>query len=196
MSSWISLFTERLTSCNPALEEKFRHWFWPIGTCLGDKQLWWGKQKKRLTPHEGVDLAYYMDKKGGKQHLAPGLRIPTIFSGTAVQLHHDFLNWSVYIRHEQFSRHDAVLHTVYGHVQPNEGLDIGREFGEGEPMALLEEYAKSAVPIHLHFTIAWIPKDIPSLELSWQMLNEYEGIVLVDPLAECDEKEDGSVPSF
>ncbi|WPD22606.1 MAG: hypothetical protein SD837_20770 [Candidatus Electrothrix scaldis] len=186
MSSWILLFTERLTRCNPALEETFRLWFWPIGTCLGDKQLWWGKQKKRHTPHEGVDLAYYMDKKGRKQQVDPGLRIPTLFAGMAVQLHQDFLNWSVYIRHEQFCRDDAVLHTVYGHVQPNEGLDRGQEFGTGESVALLEEYAQSTAPVHLHFTIAWVPKDLPSQELSWQMLNEHEHITLVDPLAECE----------
>lgn len=185
MSSWISLFTDRITRCNPVLEERFRHWVWPIGTCLGDKQLWWGKQKKRLTPHEGVDLAYYIDKQGRKQQVALGLVVPVIFSGQIVQVHQDFLNQSVYVRHKQFRLNGAILHTIFGHVQPNEVVALEQEVGAGKPVALLEEYPESTVPLHLHFTMAWIPNDVPSYQLNWQMLTEHEQIVLIDPLAEC-----------
>ena len=186
MSSWISLLTKRITLCNPALAERSYHWIWPIGTCFGDERLWWGELKKRLAPHEGLDLIYYMDKQGAQHQIAPGVVIPTVFAGQVVQVHQDFLNQSVYIRHEQFCWNDAVLHTIYGHVQPNEGLGLGQDVGTGYPVVLLEDYPWSTVPLHLHFTVAWIPKDLPSQELSWQMLNEHEQIILVDPLAECD----------
>ena len=181
MTSWISLFTERLTCCNPELEGRLRLWFLPTGTRFGDERLWWGERKKRIAPHEGVDLVYCMDQQGAKHQLAPGLRIPTVFSGTVVQMHRDFLNWSVYIRHEQFSRNGAVPHTVYGHVQPTEKVRIGRNFRAGETVALLEAYPRSTVPLHLHFTIARIPQTIPSRQLNWRMLSEHARIILVDP---------------
>jgi hypothetical protein len=36
--------------------------------------------------------------------------------------------------------------------------------------------------------VAWIPKDIPSYQLNWQMLSEHQQIILLDPLAECEVK--------
>lgn len=180
MPSWISLFNKRLTACNPALAGEFQHWIQEPGTCFGDEYLWWGERKKRIAPHEGIDLLCYADRQGKKHQLAPGMRIPAIFSGRAVQLHQDFLNRSLYLRHDRFRRQGAVLHTVYGHVQAEETVCLGREIRAGETAAILEAYPRSAVPLHLHFTLAWIPESIEPHRLCWQLLNEDEQIILLD----------------
>lgn len=164
MGSWVSLLTERIHTCNPAFEAEFQHWLWPSGTCFFAERLWWGKQKQRIALHEGVDLACFIDQQGKQCTVAPGLLIPVIFPGRVVQLHRDFLNWSIFIRHDSFCRtrgERAVLHTVYGHVQPKEGLFIGQHVRAGTPVSVLEAYPRSTVPLHLHFTVAWIPNDFP-----------------------------------
>ncbi|CAK8717116.1 Peptidase family M23 [Candidatus Electrothrix aarhusensis] len=189
MSSWISLFTDRIHACNPVLAGDFRQWLWQPGMCFLDDQLWWGKQKKRTAPHEGIDLACYANQHG-KEHwfvpdqMSPGLFVPTIFPGRVVQLHQDFLNWSVYIRHDQFCRDGAVLHTVYGHVQVKDKKEacMGQEVGEGESVAILAAYPRSTVPLHLHFTVAWIPESLAPHQLSWQILGGNRQIILLDPL--------------
>ncbi|MCI5144021.1 MAG: hypothetical protein D3923_00500 [Candidatus Electrothrix sp. AR3] len=90
--------------------------------------------------------------------------------------------WSLYIRHEQFTREGAVLHTVYGHVQAKEEqAGLGQKVRAGEPVAVLEAYPRSTVPLHLHFTVAWIPKTIASNQLDWQLLAEEQQILLLDP---------------
>jgi len=187
MSFWISLLTDRIHTCNPALASDFRQWLWQPGMCFLDDQLWWGEQKKRIAPHEGVDLACYADQQGQEHwfasgHMVPGLFVPAMFSGRVVQLHQDFLHWSVHIRHDQFCRNGAVLHTVYGHVQPKEEVRIGQEVGGGESVAVLAAYPRSTVPLHLHFTVAWIPESIAPHQLSWQMLGGNRQIILLDPL--------------
>ncbi len=181
-SSWISLITDGIKRGNSDFLATFQEWLWLPGTCFLDEQLWWGRKKKRYSLHEGVDLACYANQQGQKCWLEPGLAIPSIFSGKVVQFHQDFLNWSVYIRHEQFYRNQAVLHTVYGHIQPWEGLCLDQQLRAGEPVALLDASPRSGVPLHLHCTVAWIPQDIPAKQLSWQMLSEHERIILLDPL--------------
>jgi murein DD-endopeptidase MepM/ murein hydrolase activator NlpD len=189
MPSWISLLTDSIHVCNPALASDFRQWLWPSGTCFLDERLWWGEQKKRIAPHEGIDLAGYADQQGKERwftpdQMGPGLFVPAIFPGRVVQLHQDFLNWSLYIRHDRFSRDGSLLqlHTVYGHVQPKKMVYSGMEVRAGEPVAVLDAYSRSVVPLHLHFTVAWIPKSISPHQLNWQMLSENQQIILLDPL--------------
>jgi hypothetical protein len=187
MSFWISLLTDKIHTCNSALASDFRQWLWQPGMCFLDDQLWWGEQKKRIAPHEGIDLACYADQQEkehwlASDHMVPGLFVPAMFPGRVVQLHRDFLNWSVSIRHDHFCRDGTVLHTIYGHVQPKETVHIGQEVRAGEPVAVLTAYPRSTVPLHLHVTMAWIPETIPSHQLNWQMLSENQQIILLDPL--------------
>ncbi|MCI5124936.1 MAG: M23 family metallopeptidase [Candidatus Electrothrix sp. AR5] len=182
MATWISLLTDKIQGANPTVAVNVQQWLWQPGMCFLDEQLWWGEQKKRIAPHEGVDLACYADQQGKIRRLDPGLLIPAIFPGRVVQLHQDFLNWSVSIRHDQFCRDETVLHTIYGHVQPKETVQIGQEVRAGEPVAVLAAYPRSTVPLHLHFTVAWVPESIPSHQLNWQMLSENKEIILLDPL--------------
>ncbi|XOF33919.1 MAG: M23 family metallopeptidase [Candidatus Electrothrix sp. YB6] len=186
MPFWISLLTEKIQTLNPAFAAGFRQWLWQPGMCFQDDQLWWGERKKRITAHEGIDLACSADQQGRICWLAPDLLVPAVFPGRVVQLHQDFLNWSLYIRHDRFSRDGAVLHTVYGHVRPEATVCIGQEAAAGEPVAVLAGYPRSTVPLHLHFTVAWIPENIAPHQLDWQMLGENRQIILLDPAAECD----------
>lgn len=184
--SWVSLFTDALKKGNPGFSAVFQNWLWPPGSCFLAEELWWGEKKKRLALHEGVDFVCYTDQHGQTCQLDPGLLVSSVFAGKLVQLHRDFLNWSLYIRHEQFCQEQAILHSVYGHVQPREGLCPEQQINAGEPVALLNFFSKSTVPLHLHYTVAWIPKNISSDKLSWQLLSENEQVRLLDPLAAFD----------
>ncbi|MCI5221715.1 MAG: hypothetical protein D3924_03310 [Candidatus Electrothrix sp. AR4] len=194
MASWIVLLTNAIRKRNPEFAAGFQEWLWQPGMRFQDDRLWWGASKRRVEPHEGVDLACYTNQQGRSYRLVPGLRIPALFAGRVAQLHQDFLAWSLYLRHDQFTRDKAVLHTVYGHVRPKrqDALNcLGEEVAVGETVALLAEYSRSHIPLHLHFTAAWIPNSIAPHRFDWRLLSEHRQVVLLDPSGEsnlCERK--------
>jgi hypothetical protein len=186
MSSFSHLFTRSLLAKNPAMAVLFQQWSWRPGTGFQDTDLWWGKEKKRITPHEGVDFVRYRDRNGKSWSLAGGLAVPTIFPGELAWCHQDFLARSLYIKHPQFELSGRVLYTVFGHLQPLEKESVGRRVAAGEVVGSLEKYQQNnIVPLHVHLTIAWIPEVIAPEDLSWQLLNDRELVTLVDPRTNC-----------
>lgn len=147
-----------------------------------DIGLWWVKEKKRITPHEGVDFVRFCDRNVKVCNLVGPLAVPTMFSGEIAWVHRDFLAWSLYIRHPQFVLPGHVLYTVYGHLQPGKKVCVGRRVVAGEVVGSLEKYRlNNTVPLHLHLTIAWISEVVTPEELSWQLLNDRGLVTLVDP---------------
>ena len=185
MSSLFHLFTCSLLAENPAMADQFQEWSWKPGMGFQDDHLWWGEEKKRIAPHEGIDFVQYLDRKGTIRKLACGLVVPSIFSGEIVRSHRDFLAWSLYIRHPQFKVSGHVLYTVYGHLQPGEKISVGLQLAAGEVVGHLEKYPHNrTVPLHLHFTVAWVAERVSPEQLDWQMLNGREQVTLVDPRKE------------
>ena len=147
-----------------------------------DTSLWWGEGKKRFTPHEGVDFVRFRDRSGKVRNLVGALVVPTIFPGELARIHRDFLAWSLYIRHPQFVMPGRVLYTVYGHLQPGKKVCVGRRVVAGEVVGSLEKFRqKSRVPLHLHFTVAWVSENVFPEQLNWQLLSDCHLVTLVDP---------------
>ena len=144
--------------------------------------LWWGERKKRFSPHEGVDYVEYLDRKGKSRNLVSGMAVPSFFSGEITRFHRDFLAWTLYIRHPQYVMSDHVLYTVFGHLQPREKVDVGQQVVADEVIGFLENYRQdSAAPLHLHFTGAWVSESLSPEDLDWQLLNDSDQVILIDP---------------
>lgn len=183
MSSLSHLFTRSLLEANPVMAARFREWDWMAGMGFQDDNLWWGEGKKRISLHEGVDFVRYRDRNGKRRNLDCGVAVPSVFAGEIVRFHRDFLAWSLYIRHAQFVKSDRVLYSVFGHLQPSKKAYVGQPVGAGEVVGFLEKYRRnSSVPLHLHFTVAWISRRVPPEDLDWQLLGDCGRVILVDPL--------------
>jgi len=183
---FVDLLTSTLLTAHFLPPETFADWLWMPGMGFQEKSLWWGARKQRIVLHEGVDFACYRDRAGKIKNLIPGLFIPTLFSGRIVQLHRDFLAWSLYIRHDQFRKSGAVLHTVFGHVQPVRDDCVGQELMAGETVAVLNRYLRNdSVPLHFHFTAAWISDQVDPEQLDWQLLGDRSRVILVNPWSSC-----------
>jgi len=182
MSSFSRLFTRSLLANNSAMAARFQQWLWEPGMGFQDTGLWWGEEKKRITPHEGVDFVRYRDKSGKVCNLVGPLAVPTIFPGEFSWFHRDFLACSLYIKHPQFVLPGRVLYTVFGHLLPGEKESVGWQVAAGEVVGSLENYHRNnIVPLHVHLTIAWISEIVAPEELSWQLLNNRDLVTLVDP---------------
>ncbi len=175
------LFTQTLLTANPLLATEFQQWSWLPGMGFQDINLWWGAKKKRLVPHEGIDFVQYRTRNDNARPLDSGLIIPSIFSGKIVQIHRDFLAWSLYIKHPQFVVSGRVLHTVFAHLQPTEKMETGLQIIASEKVGTLEQYKQSNAPLHLHLSLAWISEQVSSRRLSWQLLNDRDLVALVNP---------------
>merc|ERR1719401_1278914 len=68
------------------------------GAEFGASRLWWGRQKKRHAPHEGVDIHEALTCTGVHQ-LPVGFGVPAIADGVVVGIFEDFLAKSVVIQH-------------------------------------------------------------------------------------------------
>lgn len=176
----VEMFTRFMLTGNPAIGADFQQWSWLPGMGFLDSNLWWGTQKQRLTPHEGVDFVQYLDTSDHIRHLDSGLMIQSILAGEIVQVHRDFLAWSLYIRHPQFVVAGRVLHTVFAHLHPRQKA-LGRQVIASEEIGTLEQYSQSRVPLHLHFTVAWISGQVDPGQFSWRLLGNPEHVTLVNP---------------
>ena len=160
-----------------------------------DTGLWWGEEKKRITPHEGVDFVRFCDRNGKVRNLVGPLVVPTFFPGEIARLHRDFLAWSLYIRHLQFVLPGRVLYTVFGHMLPKDKESVGRQVAAGEVVGSLENYHRNnIVPLHVHLSIAWISEVVAPEELSWQLINDRDLVTLVDPRTDFPLISDSPVP--
>ena len=147
-----------------------------------DTGLWWGREKKRISLHEGVDFVRFRDRNGKVCNFVSPLAVPTIFPGEIARFHRDFLAWSLYIRHPKFVLPGRVLYTVFGHILPGDKESVGRQVAAGEVVGFLENYHRNnIVPLHVHLTIAWISEVVAPEQLSWQLLNNPDLVTLVDP---------------
>ncbi|MBW2328363.1 MAG: hypothetical protein JRF04_01885 [Deltaproteobacteria bacterium] len=186
MPSFSHLFTRSLLAKNPAMAARFKQWLWEPGMGFQDTGLWWGREKKRISLHEGVDFVRFRDRNGKVCNFVSPLAVPTIFPGEIARFHRDFLAWSLYIRHPQFVLPGRVLYTVFGHLQIGNKVCMGQRVVVGEVVGSLEKYRlNNAVPLHLHLTIAWISEVVAPEQLSWQLLNDRDLVTLVDPRTDC-----------
>jgi len=130
-------FTEYLIQENALDEHGFKEWIFYPGMLFNAVEKWWGNHGKRDKPHEGLDLCLYRDRWGNKRQLDEKTKIPAIYDGTVVGIVNDFLGKSVIIEHDLTDSDDNRLCTIYGHINPHKGLNVGRIVKEGDIIATL-----------------------------------------------------------
>jgi hypothetical protein len=127
-----------------------------------------------------LDLRFYENHDGRLETISEGTKIPLIYEGRIVRIIKDFLGYTIFAAHEMFDQ-GAQLFTIYAHVQPATDVQIDRFLSEGKVIANLAGTKNMKVPAHLHLSLAFIPKTVRVENLTWQILDEFEDIIFLNP---------------
>jgi murein DD-endopeptidase MepM/ murein hydrolase activator NlpD len=179
-----SRFFDFLLASNRPSMQNFEKWVLQPGMLFNSLEQWWGKNKKRETPHEGIDLCRFQETNGRINRIGNSTKIPATFAGSVVKIDDDFLGKSVYLSHDIFSQDRRRLYTVYGHTTPLAAIKPGEKVAAGETIAVVSGPGPRGTDIlpHLHLTFAWIPVSLDPGHLTWQNLARDPRITLMDPL--------------
>jgi hypothetical protein len=179
-----SRFIEYLLANNQPYMAGFRKWVFLPGMLFNSSTQWWGGNKPRPTPHEGLDLCWFENARGEVKALNGHTKIPAAFAGRIRKIDQDFLGQSIFMGHELFDEEQRQLHTIYGHTSPDAALAIPGVVAEGVIIGVIADRPgrKTALPAHLHITVAWVPTHFPLEQLTWQNLGRDGRLTLLDPL--------------
>jgi murein DD-endopeptidase MepM/ murein hydrolase activator NlpD len=175
-------FTRFVVKYNHLDETGFEEWAFYAGMLFNSPEKWWGDGGNRTSPHEGLDICFYRNKKGNLLHLDETAKIPAMYDGEIVKIGDDFLGKSVYMRHPVFDGRGNQLYTAYGHTAPCD-ISVGTIVKEGDIVVRIGKITKKTPLIpHLHISAAWIPVLYPPEQLDWAALGDCSISVLLDPL--------------
>ena len=162
----------------------FKEWFFYKGMLFGSHEKWWGRAGTRPSPHEGLDIGFYNDTNNCIQLLNHSVKIPVVADGTIIEISDDdFLDKSVFVRHKIFDENLKILHSVYAHSTPLEGLCVNDKVEKGDVIATIADISERNLLIsgHLHISMIWLSKDYPTELLKWQILPNSNDAILADP---------------
>jgi len=179
-----SAFNGLLIGWNGLDTAGFASWEFLPGMRFCERAAWWRGGADRGVDHEGLDICWYRTVDGQQLSLGAGARVPVIFGGEVVSVVDDFLGASVFVAHACCDSEGRRLHTVYGHIDPRAGLTPGSLVDELDAVGTIAETSggKSAVPPHLHLTLALIDRDGGSARLDWAALRDRSRVLLLDPM--------------
>jgi Peptidase family M23 len=179
-----SRFFAYLLAGNQSRLAGFARWIFLPGMLFNSPEQWWGDKKPRAAPHEGLDLCHFENAAGEIVPLDDRIRIPAAFAGQIVKISGDFLGKSIFISHDIFAEGDRLLYTIYGHTEPGPAVRAGQSVAAGEIIGVIADRAgrKTALPPHLHITVAWMPASLPPDLLTWRHIGRDPSIILLDPL--------------
>lgn len=169
--------------------EDFDSWFFYSGMLFGSEDKWWGQGGIRPAPHEGLDVCFYRNRKGGLGCLDEKTRIPAMFDGVVFEVSDDdYLGQSIFLRHDFRDSNGFFLHSVYAHVTPVDGLARGDKLGQGDIVAQVADirHRNIALPGHVHVSMVYLPENYPLDMLKWSILSMTYQARLVDPFAYLD----------
>lgn len=177
-------FGGRLIRWNGLDAAGFAAWEFLPGMRFGERAAWWRPGVDRSAPHEGLDLRLCRTRDGRLLTLVPGTRVPAVHAGEVVSIVNDFLGSSVFVAHGDLDERGRRLHTVYGHVALRPGLAVGSALSGDDQVGTVADAAgrKTAVPPHLHLTVALIAREGGPARLDWEALHDGRRVVLLDPL--------------
>ncbi len=176
-------FFEYFLDANRSRLTGFGHWLFHPGMFFQAQRQWWGEQKPRPTPHEGLDVCWFRDRLGDQRALPTTTVIPAPFPGRIVKIGADFLGESIFLLHPGLGGDGRDVLTAMGHTQPLPGVVAGTLVKEGDGIATLAAPARrTAVPPHLHITIALLRESHSVADLSWKKLSTAPQFLLWDPL--------------
>lgn len=179
-----SSLSARLILWNELAAAGFAAWEFLTGMRFAERTAWWRGGSDRGGAHEGLDICWYRTGDGRRLSLGAGAHVPVIYAGEVVSVVADFLGASVFVAHAHRDALGRQLHTVYGHVDPLPGLAPGSVLGDGDTVGTIADAAsrRSAVPSHLHITLALIDREGGSQRLDWDALRERSRVLLLDPM--------------
>jgi hypothetical protein len=162
----------------------FAAWEFLPGMRFGERTAWWRGGSDRAGVHEGLDICWYRTVDGQRLSLGAGARVPVVSAGEVVSVVDDFLGASVFVAHAHRDAEGRRLHTAYGHVCPLPGLAPGSSLEDGDAIGTIAATSgnKSAVPPHLHITLALIDCEAGPDRLDWDALHDRSRVLLLDPM--------------
>jgi hypothetical protein len=177
-------FSGHFAKANGLGERDFVEWVLCPGMLFGASGEWWGDRRRRRTPHEGLDLCYYTDGRGGLHSLDKGARIPALYDGMVVCIIDDFLGRSLIVNHDPADTVATRFCTIYAHTEPESDICIGRMVVQGEVIASVAGVGKprSKARPHVHISAGLVPRDTPWGELDWKNMGDPGVMTLLDPL--------------
>ena len=163
----------------------FSRWYFYSGMLFGSIGKWWGKSGDRPSPHEGLDICFFNDTKGNVKKLDGMIRIPLMDDGEVYDISSDdFIDSSIFVRHDKRDAAGRYLHSVYAHSRPVGHLKPGQTVCYGDTIATMGDPKKRnlTIPAHIHVSMVFLDIDYPKDMLAWKTLSLSHQARLVDPL--------------
>jgi murein DD-endopeptidase MepM/ murein hydrolase activator NlpD len=175
-------FTDVFVRENNLDKQGFAAWVLYPGMEFGAQETWWGDRGKRARPHEGIDLCFYRGVTDNISHIDERAKIPAMYDGVVLKTIDDFIGKTIIMKHSFLDMGEGTFLTLYGHTNPEQGLEAGQSVKSGEVIATLAAAGGPRAPLpHLHLTLAWSPEPIPYDMLDWTTIGNPDIVRLVDP---------------
>jgi len=157
--------------------------FFP-GMLFNSLEKWWGSSGLRAASHEGLDLCFFSGESGAKFRLDETVQVPMVYDGIIAHIMDDFLGKTVVTRHDFGDSGNAPVLSLYGHVHPDPHLKVGDLICQGDVFASIAdvEGRSKLLPPHLHISLAKARMLPPAEQLTWEMLNQADRSVFIDPM--------------
>ena len=143
---------------------------------------WWPDKGLRVTPHEGIDICYYIDSSGEECRVTPMFRVPAMAAGRILAIKKDYLGETVFLDHEydQLSR----FLSIYAHIVPLPELKTGDRVFAGDVIGTIADTSgkKNRIPGHLHISLMNVSRVVPAEQFDWHLISYPENAELIDPL--------------
>lgn len=177
-------FCDFLGRCNGLNKIGFEKWVFYPGMLFDSLDTWWGEGGNRAKRHEGIDICFFKDKSGRNYRLDHSALISVIHNGQVIKIDDDYIGQSVFVSHDIYDSNGSQLHSIYGHTKPYSKINIGSTVRAGDLIAAIADVKnkKAKMLPHVHFSIAWIPQQLPYEKLNWKTLGNPQIVTLVNPL--------------
>ena len=178
-------FCECLAGANDLPARGFEEWVFYRAMLFQSLEKWWGKGGRRDKPHEGVDLTLYRARGGRTGRLDAATQVPAMYGGRIIRIIEDHIGKSAFVSHEIHDEKGNQLYSVYGHIEPVEGIGEAVQIPEGQIIGTIAgkgRNEKVGMLPHVHLSVAWVPGNLPPRRLEWGIMNDPSMVRLVDPL--------------
>lgn len=179
-----SAFIEYLININKLDECGLDQFVFFPGMMFRSMEKWWNGGGARPVPHEGLDLCFFVNSQNIKFRLDETIKVPMMYDGIIVRVMDDYLGKTVIAKHQTDDKKQTSFLTIYGHVYPDDGLQIGVELNEGDVFCSISgiDNRKTQLVPHLHISLARPDMLPPADQLTWALLNKIDRSVFINPI--------------
>lgn len=177
-----STFEKELIELNPQQLSELQAWVLFEGMLFGSLKKWWEKGGLRSTPHEGLDIVCFKDKKGRMKFLSEDTIIPAPFEGVVLSVKKDFIGTSVFVTLAH-KPNVSILWAV-GHIILYPHIKVGKHLNRGTPLGTIAPLInkKDGLFPHLHISIGFCSPEIKQETIDWIWMAKNNSVKLIDPL--------------